>query len=116
RAGCRRRPGRAAWHCARRGRLRAGWEKRRLAVRIRRRPDRNWGKGQVTPTRGETAGPRSGRRSLARGEGKRKGSEAPRPRGLRCGQTNLSEDEIWGAPKAKSVIYPEDRVPDGPGG
>jgi hypothetical protein len=30
-------------------------------------------------------------------------------------QTNLSEEEIWGAPKAKSVIYPEDRVPDGPG-
>jgi hypothetical protein len=29
-------------------------------------------------------------------------------------QTNLSEEEIWGAPKAKSVIYPEDSVPDGP--
>jgi hypothetical protein len=29
-------------------------------------------------------------------------------------QTNLSEDEIWGAPKSKSVLYPEDRVPDSP--
>jgi hypothetical protein len=29
-------------------------------------------------------------------------------------QTNLSEDELWGAPKSKSVIYPEDSVPDGP--
>ena len=29
-------------------------------------------------------------------------------------QTDLTEEEIWGAPKAKSVIYPEDRVPDGP--
>src|SRR5262249_59380488 len=56
----------------------SGWlKKSRLAVRVRRRPDRNYGKGRETPTRDEKAGPRSGRRSLARVEGERKGSEAP---------------------------------------
>ena len=29
-------------------------------------------------------------------------------------QTDLSEDDIWGSPKANSVIYPEALVPDGP--
>jgi hypothetical protein len=29
-------------------------------------------------------------------------------------QTDLSEEAIWGTPKANSVIYPEEAVPDRP--
>jgi hypothetical protein len=30
-------------------------------------------------------------------------------------QTDLTDEEIWGAPKANSVIYPENLVPERPG-
>src|SRR5262249_38910660 len=57
----------------------SGWlEKIRLAVRIRRRPDGNCGKGRETPTRDEKAGPRSGRRALGGAEDAGTGS-GPKP-------------------------------------